>query len=100
VRIGWPRGKRIAVSGSVTPQAIGQEIARSNGLVSARRTHMLEALEQALARFTTAQYGREAAFDAAALDESLADSAGAVRRLMFEQISPLRRLARRRVRTV
>src|SRR5262245_36780574 len=94
VRRGWPRGKRIAVSGSVTPQVIARELARSDG--TGARAAMLESLEQALTRFTAAQYGRDANLDAAALDESLAVGARAVRRVRLEQLPILKRFSRRR----
>src|SRR5262245_42586395 len=70
VRTGWPRGKRIAVSGAITPQAVARELARSDA--TGARAATLESLEQALTRFTAAQYGRDGGQDGAALDESLA----------------------------
>jgi len=94
VTAGWPRGKRIAVSGSITPQAVAHEIARD--AMPPRRAAMLESLEQALTRFTAAQYGRETGLDDAALDESLAAGARALRRLKVEQLPRMKRLARRK----
>jgi hypothetical protein len=91
VKAGWPRGKRIAVSGSTTPQAIAREIARDG--LPASRAAMLESLEQALTRFTAAQYGRGAKLDDAALDESLAAGVRTVRRLKVEQLPLMRRFA-------
>jgi hypothetical protein len=88
------RNRRITVSGSVTPQAIARE--RTRGDVPPRRAAMLESLEQALSRFTTAQYGRENGKDDPALDQSLADGFHIVRRLSLEQLSPLMRWRRRR----
>jgi hypothetical protein len=95
VRTGWPKTKRIAVSGSVTSQAVARDLAR--GDLTGARAAMLESLEQALTRFTAAQYGREAGLDAAALDESLAAGMGAVRRVRLEQLPVIRRFSRRRV---
>jgi hypothetical protein len=95
VRTGWPQGKRIAVSGSITPQEVAREIAR--GDAPASRAAMLESLEQALARFTVAQYGREAARDDAALDDSLAAGLRVLRKLKVEQLPVMKRLAKRRV---
>jgi hypothetical protein len=94
VRTGWPTGKRIAVSGSVTPQVVAREIARDG--LPASRAAMLESLEQALTRFTAAQYGRGGSLDEPALDESLAAGVRAVRRLKVEQLPLLKRFARRR----
>src|SRR3989449_2818660 len=97
VQTGWPKGKRIAVSGSITPQAVARERARADA--GGRRAAMLESLEQALTRFTAAQYGRGTDLDAAALDESLAAGSRAVRRVKFEQLSLMKRFTRRRVAT-
>jgi hypothetical protein len=95
VRTGWPKTKRIAVSGSVTSQAVANELAR--GHATGARAAMLESLEQALTRFTTAQYGREPGLDAAALDESLAAGVRAQRRARLEQLALIKRFSRRRV---
>jgi hypothetical protein len=94
VRTGWPRTKRIAVSGAVTPQAVARELARPESVGA--RAAMLESLEQALTRFTAAQYGREPGLDDAALDESLAAGTRAVRRVRIEQIAVVKRFSRRR----
>jgi len=88
------RSKRITVSGSVTAQVIAGERARND--VPPGRTAMLESLEQALSRFTTAQYGRENGKDDPALDQSLADGSNILRRLSLEQLSPLKWWRRRR----
>jgi len=95
VRTGWPRGKRIAVSGSITAQAIARELARFDAVGA--RAAMLESLEKALTRFTAAQYGREGGLDGTALDESLAAGARAVRRVRLEQLSVMKRFSRRRM---
>jgi hypothetical protein len=95
VRTGWPKTKRIAVSGSVTSQAVANELAR--GHATGARVAMLESLEQALTRFTAAQYGRDASLDGAALDESLAAGMRAVRRVRVEHLPVMRRFSRRRV---
>ena len=97
VRTGWPKTKRIAVSGSVTSQAIARELARAES--GGRRAAMLESLEQGLTRFTAAQYGREAGLDDAALDESLAAGVRAVRRVRLEQMPVVKRFSRRRPAT-
>jgi hypothetical protein len=93
VNVGWPRSKPIAVSGSVTSQVVANAIARG---ASPSRTALLEALEQALTRFTTAQYGRDAALDDAALDESLSAGVRALRTLKIEQLWVMKRFARQR----
>jgi hypothetical protein len=94
VRAGWPRGRPIAVSASVTPQALAHQIAR--GTASPRRAVILQALEQALTRFTAAQYGREARLDDAALDDSLAAASRTLTQLKIDQTWLMKRLSRRR----
>jgi len=89
---GWPRRKPVAVSASMTPQAIANAIAR--GSSRPKRTAMLEALEQALTRFTSAVYGREKTVDAAALDESFAAASATLTRLKIDQTWPMKRLSR------
>jgi hypothetical protein len=88
------RGKRIAVSGSVTSQSIARE--RMRGDMPPSRVAMLESLEHALSRFTAAQYGRENGKEDTALDASLTDGFRIVRRLQMETLSPLKRFGRRR----
>jgi len=94
VRTGWPKTKRVAVSGAVTPNAIARELARPESVGA--RAAMLESLEQALTRFTGAQYGRESGLDDAALDESLAAGTRALRRVRIEQIAVVKKFSRRR----
>jgi hypothetical protein len=98
VRTGWPKGKRIAVSGAITSQAVARELARNNA--TGARAAMLASLEQALTRFTAAEYGRDDSLDGTALDESLAAGARAVRRVQLEQLPLIRRFSRRRVAPV
>lgn len=90
-RGGWLWRKHVQVSGSTTPAIVAQELTRmaaadggtgANG--NGARRERLEGLQTALARFTAARYGREKAFDGAALDESLANGTSLVRRLKFE----------------
>jgi hypothetical protein len=92
VYAGWPKGKAIAVSASVTPQALAHQIAR--GTSTAKRAVMLEALEQALTRFTVAQYGREATLDDASLDDSLAAASRTLAYLKIDQTWLMKRLSR------
>jgi hypothetical protein len=94
VYAGWPRGKPIAVSAPVTPQELAYRIARGNN--PAKRAVMLETLEQALTRFTAAQYGRDAAVDDAALDDSLAAASRALTQLKIDQTWLMKRLSRGR----
>jgi hypothetical protein len=95
VNVGWPRTKQVAVSGSVTARSMAEAMARST---NGRRPGELEALEEALSRFTVAQYGQgEAArADAGALDESLAAAQHLLKRLKLEQTWVMRRLRRQR----
>jgi len=96
LRAGWPRGKRIAVSGAMTQGAITREIARAavKGVTSGPH---LEALGQALTTMTAMQYGREGTLDDSALDEALATGVAALGRLKFEQTWFMKRLAARRL---
>jgi len=97
LQAGWPRGKRIAVSGSVTPQTVARELSRAKG--SARRTELLESLAQALTAFTTAHFGRDGTLDDGALDQALATAKQVLRRMKIEQIWFMKRLAARRAGT-
>jgi hypothetical protein len=91
LKAGWPRGRRIAVSGAVTSLSIGRELAR--GDANARRAELLESLARALTSFTTAHFGREGALDDAALDESLATARRVHSRVKLEHIWIMKRLA-------
>jgi hypothetical protein len=97
LKAGWPRGKRIAVSGAVTPQTITRVLARPG--TTAARTTLLESLSQALASFTAATFNREGKLDDAALDEALATAKQVLRRMKFEQWWFMKRLAVRRAGT-
>jgi hypothetical protein len=93
MKIGWPRGKRLAISGAVTAQGAALESARTFARPNARRDAQLQALGQALTVLTAAQYGREGALDDAALDEAVAAGSGLVRPMMVEQTWVMKRLA-------
>ena len=97
LKAGWPRGKRIAVSGAATPQTVTHELAR--GASNARRTVLLESLVRALNTFTTAHFGREGALDETALDEALDTAKQVLRRMKLEQNWVMKRLAARRAGT-
>jgi hypothetical protein len=97
LKTGWPRGKRIAVSGAVTPQTIARVLARPGN--TAARTTLLDSLSRALASLTAATFNREGALDDTALDEALATSKQVLRRMKFEQLWFMKRLAIRRAGT-
>jgi hypothetical protein len=92
---GFPRRKRIVVSGAATTATVAREAARLSTNGGAKRAQELESLQQALSRFTAAQYGRNGSFDDTALDESLDTGFQLVRRLKLEQTWPMRRFAKR-----
>jgi hypothetical protein len=96
LQAGWPRGKRIAVSGAITRQTVAAELARAAATSDARRMALLGSLEQALSSLTIAQYGRETAMDDAALDQALATGVTLLRRMKLEQLWFMKRLAARR----
>jgi hypothetical protein len=91
LRAGWPRAKRIAVSGAVTPQTITRELAR--GTANARRATLFESLSRALANFTSAHFGRGGALDDTALDESLATAREVLNRARIDQLWVMKRFA-------
>jgi hypothetical protein len=96
VNVGWPKTKPVAVSGSATARSMANAIARSD---NGRRAGELESMEEALSRFTVAQYGQRA--DGAGLpdgdlDASLAAAQQVLRRLKFEQTWLMKRLRRGR----
>ncbi len=97
LKVGWPRGKRIAVSGAVTPQTIARVVARPGN----RPAHgvLLESLSRAIAAMTAATFNRDGALDDSALDEALATSKTVLRRMKFEQLWFMKRLAVRRAGT-
>jgi hypothetical protein len=84
MRGGWLRGKRVLVSGSATTEALGRAMA--TGGRSAGHQQALGQLQNALARFTTAQFGRDEKLDDTALGESLTDGSRVVRRLKLENL--------------
>jgi hypothetical protein len=84
MRGGWLRGKRVLVSGSATTETVGQALATGGG--SGRHQQALGELHTALARFTTAQFGRDDKLDDTALGESLTDGFRVVRRLKLENL--------------
>jgi hypothetical protein len=97
LKASWPRGKRIAVSGAVTPQTVARALARPGQ--RAAHSALLESLSRALATMTAATFSRDGALDDAALDEALATSKSLTRRMKFEQLWFMKRLAVRRAGT-
>ena len=97
LKAGWPRGKRIAVSGAVTPQTIVRALARPGN--TAAHGALLDTLSQALATLTVATFSRDGALDDSALDQALATSKQVLRRMKFEQLWFMKRLATRRAGT-
>jgi hypothetical protein len=99
LKVGWPRRRQIAVSGATTARQLTDAIARSS---NGHRPGELESIQEALARFTVAQYGRpvdgsgSAPFDDSALDESLQAGQQVLRRLRIEQLWIMQRLGRSR----
>jgi hypothetical protein len=97
LRSGWPRARRIAVSGAVTSLTMARELAR--GTANARRTALLESLGRALSTFTTAHFGREGTLDEGALDESLGTARDVLSRAKIEQLWIMKRIAAYRAPT-
>jgi hypothetical protein len=95
VSSGWPKTKYVAVSGAVTGRDLAEVIARTT---NGRRPGELESIEEALSRFTVAQYGRPdaPASDQAALDQSLEAAKDVLGRLKIEHTWLMKRLGRRR----
>jgi len=93
VRRGWPRVRQFAISGAVTARSFANEAKR--GLGNARRAALLESLEQALALFTVAQYGRETRPDDMALDGALASSREALKQIRLQQTWVMKKFGRR-----
>jgi hypothetical protein len=84
MRGGWLRGKRVLVSGSATAETLGQALAACGG--SGAHQQALDDLQTALARLTTARFGRDDKLDDTALGESLTGGFRAVRRLKLENL--------------
>ena len=98
IKSGWPRTKHIAVSGAATTRSIANVIKHTD---NGRRPGELEAIEEALDKFTSAQYarpveGQTARLDDSALDASLANAKATLGRLKLEQTWLMKRLGRQR----
>ncbi len=95
LRTGWIRTKDLGVSGAATAQTVAREQARGAG--NGRRAAMLDALAQALAAFTSAQYGRgEGTLDDPALDRALDTAFDVLKRMRLEQTWIMKRWSARR----
>lgn len=96
IRGGWLRGKKVLASGAATSDAIARELAKASatGSISATRQRLLEQLQTALERFTTAQFGRNTTVDDSALIESLNDGFAIVRRLKLDTLWPVKNARR------
>ena len=97
LKAGWPRGKRIAVSGAVTPQTAARHIARPGQ--SPAVIALLESVSAAIAAFTAASFNREGKLDDGALDEGLATAKQVTRKMKVQQLSIMKWLAARRALT-
>jgi hypothetical protein len=89
MRGGLLRGKKALVSGSATADAVARALTIEGG--SSGHRQALEEVQVALARFTTALFGREEKIDDTALGESLSDSFRVVRRLKVENLWVLKK---------
>jgi len=97
VRTGWPRPRRVAVSGAITSQSVGRDRLRRSASPGFTGSALYESLEQALAALTAAQYGRNGALNDSALDEALATGSQVLKRARLDQTWVMKRLAARRV---
>ena len=97
VRTGWPRTRRVAVSGAITSQSVGRDRLRRAGTAGFAASPLYESLEQALAALTAAQYGRNGTLNDTALDEALATGGQVLKRARLDQTWVMKRLAARRV---
>ncbi|HEX7139548.1 MAG TPA: hypothetical protein VF219_16975 [Vicinamibacterales bacterium] len=98
VKVGWPRSKNVAISGAVTARSIANALARTT---NGRRPGELESMEEALSRFTIAQYSRpsvegKTTLDEGALDESMRAGRDVLKRLKVEHTWLMRKLRRNR----
>ena len=97
LKAGWPRGKRIAVSGAVTPQTIARHIARPGQTPAV--IALLESISTAIAAFTAATFNREGKLNDSALDEGLATAKQVTRKMKIQQLWIMKRWAARRALT-
>jgi hypothetical protein len=96
VKTGWPRARRVAVSGAITSQSVGRDRILRAGTAGFAASPLYESLEQALTVFTAAQYGRNGTLNDTALDEALATGGQVLKRARLDQTWVMKRLAARR----
>ena len=90
------RQRSLALSSAITAHDLRQELARLPETAPAARRVQLETLADALATFTTAQYGSPGTRDSAALDAALSAASSVSRRLRTQRLwsrPPARRTA-------
>jgi hypothetical protein len=97
LKTGWPRTKRIAVSGAVTPQTLARHIAQP-GQPSAV-VAQLESASSAIAALTAAAFSRNGKLDDSALDEAVSTAKQLTSKMKFQQLWFMKRLAARRAPT-
>jgi hypothetical protein len=95
VRRGILRKTPVRVSSSVTADHVARDLARLPESEAGDRRHLLETLRDALTTLTSTQYGQRPAVDDGALDEALASSIEAVRRVKREHSWPGKYASRR-----
>jgi hypothetical protein len=93
VRAGTLRPRRVLVSASTTPIAIGRELEAGNGAVAGRDA--LQQIQHSLGAFNRAAYGRDADLDRTMLDNAIDEGMDAIRRLrlrrLWRPVVPFRR---------
>ena len=97
MKTGWPRARRVAISGAITSQSVGRDRIRRAGTAGFAGSELYESLEQALAALTAAQYGRNGKLDDSALDQALDTGSQVLKRARLDQTWVMKRLAARRV---
>jgi hypothetical protein len=78
-------GKKVLVSGSATTESLAH-VLKSDAAGSSAHRETLDTLKTALARFTTAVFGRDIKIDDSALTESMYDGPRILRRLRLEHM--------------
>jgi hypothetical protein len=97
LRTGWPRTKRIAVSGAVTPQTLARHIAQPGQPTAV--IAQLESASSAIAALTSAAFSRNGKLDDSALDEAVRTAKQLTNKMKFQQLWFMKRLAARRAPT-
>lgn len=88
----WPSSQTVLVSGSMTPKTLGRELAQPGGRDRAVSIDF-EAMHRALTDLTEAAYSDQDTLSSDSLNSSLSTILQQARRLMFEQMWPIRRIA-------